>query len=127
MGAVLLASPLLKCQPDLGGLLLTPRVPACSLELPEDKAKGKAARTLRLAVCQYYAPQAAAGPGAVAQLYLIKLDKPCRCDLEAEDTECIDCVLCHGKPKEPGHGKRKRAGQDHVVHPDAADVGKVYL
>ena len=38
--------------PDLGGFLPTSRVPACSLELPEDKAKGKAARTLRLAVCQ---------------------------------------------------------------------------
>ena len=88
------------------------------LELPEDKAEGKAARTLRLAVCQYYAPQAAAGPagGATAQLYMIDLNKPCRPYLEAEDIDCIDCVLCHGKPKEPGHGKRKRAGQDHVVH-----------
>ncbi len=97
------------------------------LELPADEAKGKAARTLRLAVCQYYTPQAAGGPGATAQLYLIDLSKPCRSYLEAEDIDCIDCVLCHGKPKEPAHGKRKRAGQDHIVHPDTADVGKVYL
>ena len=102
------------------------------LELPEDRAIGRAARTLRLAVCQYYAPQAAAGPagpaGATAQLYSINLRKPARPYLEAEDIDCIDCVLCHGRPKEPGHmamhGKRKQAGQD---HPDTADGSKVYL
>ena len=97
------------------------------LELPEDKAKGKAARALRLAVCQYYAPQAAGGPGATTQLYSIKLNKPCRPYLEAEDIDCIDCVLCHGRPKESVLGKRKHAGQNHVVHPGASDIGKVYL
>ena len=96
------------------------------LELPEDKAEGKAACTLRLAVCQYYAPQAAAASGAAAEPYSINLNKPCR-SLEAEDIDCIDCVLCHGKFNEPGHGKRKRAAQNHVVHPRAADVDKVYL
>ena len=37
------------------------------LELP--KIARRAGRTLRLAVCQYYIPQAAAGLGVAAQLY----------------------------------------------------------
>ena len=76
----------------------------------------RAGRTLRLAVFQCYILHS-----------LIKIDNISQRTLDAEDIDCIDCVLCHGKPKEPGHGKRKHAGQDHVVHPDTADVGKVYL
>ena len=91
------------------------------LELPQPARR--AGRTVRLAVCQGHLPQAAAGLGVAAQLYLIKLDDPCQ-GLEAKGIPCFDCVLCHSKPKEPAKRKRKRAGEH---RPDTADVGKVYL
>lgn len=53
----------------------------CSaLELPQTESG--AGNTLRLAVCQYHTLQA--GPGVMAQLYLIKLDACCP-GLKAED------------------------------------------
>ena len=84
------------------------------LELPQ------AGGTLRLAVCQYYTPQA--GPGPTHQdLYVIKLNDHCT-GWEAADIDSIDCLLCHVCSQDYVMRKRKKQHQ-----PDAADAGKLFL